>query len=65
MGQYCKVDNEAVTIKKYAAGGGQWSIEYDGSKYSNFSGSVQPPQGGWVVVAHSGAAPAPRLIYVS
>ncbi len=63
--QYCKVDNEAVTIKKYAGGAGQWSIECDGSKYNNYSESVQPPQGGWTVVSHSGAKPAPRLIYVS
>ena len=62
--QYCKVDNEAVTIKKYASVG-QWSIECDGGRYSNFSESLQPPQGGWIVVTHSGAAPAPRLVYVS
>ena len=63
--QYCKVDNEAVTIKKYAGGAGQWSIECDGGKYNNYSESVKPPQGGWTVVSHSGAEPAPRLIYVS
>lgn len=60
--QYCKVDNQAVTITKHV--GQEWIIECHGGRYRKYDHSTRPPVGPWEVISGSGEAPAPRLVYL-